>query len=220
MKRFVFDFETMGQDQDAVVLSCALTFFGDDIKTFDDYVQQTYYWKFEIDHQIEVFNRRIDPKTLEWWDKQDKSVKDSQFKPTEFDINLVEFIVDLNRVLKENNVDNKSLGYVRGQSFDFPIMTHIVKSVMGQIDSFKINPAFFPIPFWNQRDIRSYISGLLCSPESTKCPIPKGVLDGFKHHNPIHDNARAILMIQYAEAYANGDLEPPEEDEWDENSMK
>lgn len=220
MKRFVFDFETMGQDPDAVVLSCALTFFDDEMKSFQDYVNQTYYWKFEIEHQIQQYKRDINSQTLEWWDKQDPEVKKAQFEPTDEDISLVDFIVDLKMAMVENEANNKTLGYVRGQSFDFPILTHITKQVMGEIDSFKINPAFFPIPFWNQRDIRSYIAGLLMSPESTKFPVPKGVLDGFEHHNPIHDNARAIMMIQFAEAYANGDMEVPDEEDWDENSMK
>lgn len=220
MKRFVFDFETLGQDQDSVVLSLALTFFDNKIKSFQEYIDQTYYWKFEIDHQLEVYKRRIDRSTLDWWDKQDPDVKRAQFEPTDNDVSLVDFILQFKAVLDENGVNNKTLGYVRGQSFDFPILSNIIKQVAPEIDSFEINPAFFPIPFWNQRDIRSYLSGLLCSPESTKCPIPNGVLDGFEHHNPIHDNARAILMIQYAEAYANGDMEPPEEEDWDENSMK
>lgn len=219
MKRFVFDFETMAQDPDAVVLSCALTFFDNEMKSFQEYVDQTYYWKFDIEHQIKDYKRSINQQTLDWWDKQDSDVKKSQFEPTDQDVSLVDFIVQMKQAMTDNGVNNKSLGYVRGQSFDFPILTHIVKQVMGEIDSFKINPAFYPIPFWQQRDIRSYIAGLLMSPESTKCPVTKGVLDGFEHHNPIHDNARAILMIQYAEAYADG-MEVPEEEDWDENSMK
>jgi len=219
MKRFVFDFETMAQDPDAVVLSCALTFFDNEMKTFQEYVDQTYYWKFDIDHQIKDYKRSINQQTLDWWDKQDQDVKKSQFEPTDLDITLVDFIVKMKQAMNENGVNNHSLGYVRGQSFDFPILSDIVKQVMGEIDSFKINPAFYPIPFWQQRDIRSYIAGLLMSPESTKCPVPKGALDGFEYHNPIHDNARAILMIQYAEAYADG-MEVPEEEDWDENSMK
>ena len=219
MKRFVFDFETMAQDPDAVVLSCALTFFDNEMKSFQEYVDQTYYWKFDIEHQIKDYKRSINQQTLDWWDKQDSDVKKSQFEPTDQDVSLVDFIVQMKQALTDNGVNNQSLGYVRGQSFDFPILSDIVKQVMGEIDSFKINPAFYPIPFWQQRDIRSYIAGLLMSPESTKCPVPKGVLNGFEHHNPIHDNARAILMIQYAEAYANG-MEVPEEEDWDENSMK
>ena len=219
MVRFVFDFETMGQNPDAVVLSMALTFFDDRIKSFNEYVETSYYWKFDIDHQVEQYGRTIDKSTLDWWEKQDKEVRESQFAKTEDDVTLVEFVEQLRGVLLENNVDKNSLGFVRGQSFDFPILTHIINQVKSEISSFKINPAFFPIPFWNQRDIRSYIAGLLVSPDITKCPLPDGTLPGFEHHDPIHDNARAILMIQYAEMYANGEMEVPDEQDWDKNSM-
>jgi hypothetical protein len=220
MISFVFDFETMGTDPDAVVLSCALTMFDSSTKlSFDEYIADTYYWKFDIEEQLTKYKRTISQETLDWWDKKDPDVKRSQFTPTEKDITLEEFIAEFKYALEENNCDKNTLGYCRGQSFDFPIMASIVRSV-AKIDNVKVNPAFFPIPFWNQRDIRTYIAGLFCDPSVTKCPTPKGTLDGFKHHDPIHDNARAIIMMKWAELYAMEDIPIPDKDNIDPNSLK
>ena len=217
---FVCDWETIGTNPDTVVLSLAFTpFKRHESLTFQEYIAQTYYWKFELEHQI-LMGRTISQDTLDWWDKQDKNVKASQFDPTDSDVSLVEMLRGVKQVCNEFGINNKSMGWARGTSFDFPIFSNIINALREDIskDEMKLNPAFFPCAFWNQRDIRSYIAGLMIDPEITRVPLPKGTLDGFKHHDPIHDCARAILHIKYGEMYAKGEVEIP--DEVDENSNK
>lgn len=219
---FVVDWETIGTTPDSVVLSLAFTpFKRDELKTFQEYIDDTYYWKFELSHQIEL-GRVTNQSTLDWWEKQDPEVKNSQFEPTPDDVDLVTMLRELKAACQEHNITNKSMGWCRGTSFDFPIFTNIIDQVKDQIppDEMKLNGAFFPCAFWNQRDIRSYIAGLMVDPELTRVPLPKGSIDGFKHHDPIHDCARAILHIKYAEAYAKGEIEIPEKGDVDENSNK
>lgn len=218
MTNFVIDFETLGTESNCVVLSCAVTFFDDTIQTFDEYCNQTHYWKFEVEEQITKYNRTIEKGVVDFWEKQDKKLRDSQIEPNVNDVSIKDFIFELDEHLKSYGFDKNRIAFCRGQSFDFPILSNIVKSV-NKLNNTNFNPIFFPVAFWNQRDIRSYISGLLCDVHRTKCPLPEGVLDGFELHNPIHDNARAILMIQYAEAYASGDIEVPDESNWDPNSL-
>lgn len=100
------------------------------------------------------------------------------------------------------------------------MLTHIFDQYKDftNLTDYEKNSSFYPVPFWDQRDVRSFLAGLSVDPTNTRMPLPKGSLDGFEHHNPEHDVARAAMHIQYGIAYANGDLVVP--DEIDENSMK
>jgi len=219
---FSFDFETAATSPDAVVLSCALIAFDrDKLETFEHYRSKASYWKFELNHQIEA-GRIIDMNTLDWWDKQDPEVKAAQFNPSPNDITLCDFITEFKHALITAGITKGSVGYVRGQSFDYPILTNILTMFKDNsaLDEWSKNAAFYPIAFWDQRDIRSYIAGLMVSPDATKVPLPKGTLDGFKHHDPIDDVARAILHIKYAENYARDILDMPDESEMDVFSYK
>lgn len=196
-KDFVIDFETLGTKPDCIVLSCALTFFNvkDDPETFGDLVERTYYWHFDWKQQ--ETKRSIEPGTVEFWDKQDDAVKEKAFKIDEWSVSLETFVEQLDHVFKENGINRKYvLGWCRGQSFDFPILVNILEQCK--------KPQNFLCQFWNQRDIRTMISGLLLDPRKTKCPLPSESLPGFELHNPIHDNARAVMHLQYAMQYSSG----------------
>jgi len=211
---FVLDFETLGKSADSVVLSLGITFYDrDEVKTFNEYLDDTYYFKFDVNSQTDT--RSIDQDTLDWWSKQDLEVQSQQLIPDKNDITLDTFLVKLKELLSKHNVNRQSVGFARGKEFDFGILTNIVTHYEQELG---INPVFFPVPFWQRKDIRDYISGLMVDPMITKVPLPKGSLDGFKHHDPVHDCARAVMHIKYAEMYARGDIEVP--DEVDSNSNK
>jgi hypothetical protein len=53
----------------------------------------------------------------------------------------------------------------------------------------------------------------------TTTPLHKGVLDGFIAHDSIHDCAKDILMLKYAQRYALGLDEAPVGDEIDPLSL-
>lgn len=213
---FVIDWETMGTSPDSVVLSLAfIPFERDGLESFQTYINNAYYWKFKIEPQIED-GRTINQDTLDWWDKQDPEVKKSQFESTTNDVTLAKMLDDLAGIKYRYGINNKSCGWCRGTSFDFPLFANIIKTT--ELEKESLNAAFFPCAFWQQRDIRSYIAGLMVDPNLTKVPLPKGSIEGFKHHDPVHDCARAILHIKYGEAYAKDEIEIP--DEPDEFSNK
>lgn len=195
------DFETMGTDPDSIVLSCAITFHerGKLDYTFEELVEKTHYFKFELEHQQKDFNRTYNERTLEWWQKQDPEVRKSQFSPSEYDFTLGEFITAYYNLLEQYGSNNNSMAFCRGQSFDFPILKNIHQSVRNS------NPDFFPVPFWQQTDIRSVLRGLMMDLTVRNIPMPDGTLKGFKKHDPIHDNAKAILEMQWAYRYADGE---------------
>ena len=217
---FVLDFETLGTGDDCVVLSLAVTpFERDELKTFQEYIDDTIYYKFDVESQVET-GRKIDQKTLEWWDKQDVDVKNAQVKPTNDDITLRQFLVEFYNMCKELNIGNKSVGWARGKEFDFGILCHIIKTqkyVLNK-DEYPINEIYFPVPFWQRRDIRDYIAGLVVDPNITKIPLPAETLNGFEHHNPVHDCARAVLHIKYGELYARGEMDIPDDVDPNSNS--
>lgn len=219
---FVLDFETLAMSSDCVALSLAMTVYDrDELKNFQEYIADTKYWKFDVGSQVED-GRVIDPKTLDWWAKQDPDVRNREMNPSDADITLGEFLADFYSYCKEMGIGNNSIGWCRGKEFDFGILTDIVIKYKFNLDKeeFPINETFFPVPFWNRKDIRDYISGLVVDPTVTKVPLPIGTLDGFEHHNPIHDCARAVLHIKYAEMYAKDEIEIPEDDNVDPFSNK
>lgn len=211
---FMHDFETMDKTPTSVVLNYAfIPFERNTLKTFQEYVKDAVFWKFDTQSQI-LDNRTISTDTLDWWDQQDSEVKRAAFEPLDTDVDLDKFIVEFGEMYQSSGLDNWSLGYCRGQSFDFPILADILR----KHSSF--DPTFYPCAFWNQMDVRSYIKGLLLSKKGSKVPLPLGSLDGFKVHDPIDDCARAILQIKYAELYAQGIEEVPEASQVDPNSYK
>lgn len=217
----IIDFETLGTEENSVVLSFALTLFdpSQGITDFQHYLKNTYYWKFDTQSQIES-GRVVNNSTLDWWGKQDSKVQQEQLEPSFEDIKLSQFVKELYEFCKEHEVNQKSIGWARGKEFDFGILKNILKTEKHVLDKDQcpINENTFPIPFWNRRDIRDYIAGLMVSPSITKVPLPKGSLDGFKHHDPIHDCARAAMHIVYGQKYAMGELDIP--GKYDPNSNK
>lgn len=219
---FVLDWETLGTDPDSVVLSLAfIPFPRNKILAFEEHLANAYYWKFDVVHQVEL-GRIINDDTLEWWGKQDPEVMKSQLEPSDEDVTLDVMLKELYDARKKHGINNKSLGYCRGPSFDYPLMADIIRMVKHMLDKqqYPINAAFFPCAFWNQMDVRSYIRGITMDKTATMVPLPKGSLNGFRHHNPIDDCARAIMHVQYAEAYVDEENPMEVPDEVDEFSFK
>ena len=209
---FVIDWETMGSDPDTIVLSFAISpFIEDQIESYESIVSKSKYWKFDLESQ-HADGRSVNLDTLEWWETQPKALKDSQFNPTPNDIKLKEFVVELEEYLAASGLSKYSQLYCRGASFDYPILAHIVKTYSNH------NHKMWPVAFWNQNCIRSYIRGMFVSRNTSKVPLPKGSIDGFVAHDPLHDCARGVMHIQYARSYAAGLIDIPEGDDIDPNS--
>ncbi|ANM46456.1 exonuclease [Morganella phage vB_MmoM_MP1] len=221
---FVFDFETFDSIAGSAVVDLSVITFNPDpnvIETFDELVSRGIKIKFNLASQKGV--RSFSTGTIEWWKKQSPEAREG-LKPSPEDVSTYEGIKTFLAHLKSNHViPYDSFGYCRGQSFDFPIMVDLIRDMYQKdtgcedkdIDTFALEP----VKFWNQRDIRTAIENRLMVRGMTMTPLKKGLLSGFIKHNSIHDCAKDILMLKYAERYALGLEEAPTGSEIDPLSL-
>lgn len=218
MKSFIFDLETLGKSPDGVILdiSCLVVDLNqiENPPSFEDLVSNGKNWKLDVKDQVK-HGRKIDNTVLDWWKNKSDEAKEV-LKVTGNEILLFDALQEFDLYLYENGFDRKKgLGYARGQSFDFPLLVDCLKQKYKTENTFEYEPC----KFWNQRDIRSVISGLLLDDNRASVPLRKGILNGFVKHNSLHDIAKDALMIIYAKRYAMGLEEIPSEDEIDVNSL-
>lgn len=223
LRDFIIDYETFGNVSNTAVIDLAAVVFDPNpevIETFDELVSRGMKLKFNLKAQKGV--RLFGASTIEWWKKQSAEAR-ANLAPSSEDIDHVEGVYKLLAFLKENGVHAwDSFGWCRGQSFDFPILVDILREgerrkgiADKDIDTFGLEPC----KFWNQRDIRTAIESLLMTRGLTTTPLHKGILDGFIAHDSIHDCAKDILMLKYAQRYALGLDEAPVGDEIDPLSL-
>lgn len=222
-KDFIIDWETFGNVSRSSVIDCAVVVFDSDpevIETFDELVNRGMKLKFNLKAQKGY--RLFGASTIKWWKEQSAEAK-ANLAPSPEDIDHVEGVYKILEFLKENGVDTwNSFGWCRGQSFDFPILVDILREgelrkgiEEKDIDTFKLEPC----KFWNQRDIRTAIESLLLTRGLTTTPLHNGVLKGFIAHDSIHDCAKDILMLKYAQRYALGLDEAPTPENTDPLSL-
>ncbi|QQV88885.1 exonuclease [Providencia phage PSTRCR_121] len=225
MLDFIFDLETFGSTSNAAVIDLSWIVFDPDptkVETFQELVARGKRIKFDLASQ--KGQRLFSTSTLNWWKDQSQEAREN-IKPSSIDVTVMEGIVTFLESLKEQGINPwESLGYCRGQSFDFPLVTDMIRQRFKydtgcedkDIDTFNLEP----VKFWQQRDLRTAIENLLLVRGLTMTPLPKGTLDGFIAHDSIHDCAKDILMLQYAKRYAMGLQDAPEGDDIDPLSVK
>ncbi|ANT40451.1 exonuclease [Klebsiella phage vB_KpnM_KpV477] len=222
-KDFIIDFETFGNVSSSSVIDLALITFDSDpeiIESFDELVNRGHRIKFDLKSQ--KGHRLFGKSTLEWWKKQSAEAR-ANLASTPDDLSVIAGIKEAQQYLIDNGIHPwDSFGWCRGQSFDFPIFVDCLRDVQRaqgiseeEIDTFKEEPC----KFWNQRDIRTAIESLLLTRGLTTTPLPKGTLDGFIAHDSIHDCAKDILMLKYAQRYALGLSEAPSPEDTDPLSL-
>lgn len=215
-KSFIFDFETLGNAPYGKVIDLACLVIDlnqvENPPSFRELVKKAKRWKFDIKSQV---NREADQKVIEWWKKQSEAAKAILVNDGS-EVLVEDSIDDFNEYLYQNGFDRKvGYGYCRGQSFDFPILVDILRKKYQTTDTFEYEPC----RFWNQRDIRSVISGILLDESKTTVPLKKGILQGFVKHNSVHDICKDALMIIYAKRYALGLEDIPVGDDIDPNTI-
>lgn len=222
-KDFIIDFETFGNVSSSSVIDLALITFDSDpevLESFDELVKRGHRIKFDLKSQ--KGHRLFGKSTLEWWKKQSAEAR-ANLASTPDDLSVIAGIKEAQQYLIDNGIHPwDSFGWCRGQSFDFPIFVDCLRDVQRaqgiseeEIDTFKEEPC----KFWNQRDIRTAIESLLLTRGLTTTPLPKGTLDGFIAHDSIHDCAKDILMLKYAQRYALGLSEVPSPEDTDPLSL-
>lgn len=217
IRDFILDYESLGLAPDGAVVDLAVIAFDNDAynpPTFKQLVDSALHVKFDRDSQKGV--RVFDPGVIQWWKTQEEAALKLLAK-SDRDVLIPDGMEMVVKYLKDNKVDQwKSHGFCRGMSFDFAIAEDMIRKHYGTRDTFKVDWC----KFWNQRDIRTAIEYTLMTRGMTECPLPKGTLDGFVRHNSIHDCAKDVLMLIYAQRYALGLEDCPSEEDADPNSLK
>jgi hypothetical protein len=222
-KDFIIDFETFGNVSNSSVIDLALITFDSDpevLESFDELVSRGHRIKFDLRSQKGF--RLFGKSTLAWWKNQSAEAR-ANLAPTDADLAVIAGIQEANQYLKDNGIHAwNSFGWCRGQSFDFPIYVDCLRDIQraegkdeSDIDTFETEPC----KFWNQRDIRTAIESLLLTRGLTTTPLPTGTLKGFIAHDSIHDCAKDILMLKYAQRYALGLSEAPSPEDTDPLSL-
>lgn len=201
-KCYGFDIETLGTRSDAVVVSAAfLAFDFNERKTFDEYVNEAFYIKFDIAEQKKA-GRKIDPDTLAWWKKQDDVVR-KELMPSANDVSMAE---GSNLIIQyliskgiDKNVEKNTLRFCRGQDFDIPILGSLMESVGEAL----------PGAFWGSRDIRTFIAAATL--DFTMTSIYKDdreyqTIKGFRIHDARHDIAKAVVEMQNVVRLVTGEI--------------
>jgi hypothetical protein len=184
----IFDFETLSQNPiNGALVSCAMLTFDMDILllngyTYEELLDKVEYFKFDVKNQVEQWNRRVDPKTIEWWQQQSKEAL-ATIKPSKEDQPLPNFMPWF-----VNNFEHDKLEYVftRNNTFD-PV---IIQSICSDLT--------LPIPYdwWKIRDTKSFIMGLTWSHRIKDNFIPPMAENKHVKHDPRHDVVLDVTRLQ------------------------
>lgn len=219
----VIDYETFATTSKAAAIDLSLVVYDSDptvVQSLDELISKGLRVKFDLASQ--KGDRLFSKSTLAWWKEQSAEAR-KNLAPTADDKTVVEGIKIVLDWLREQGIDPwNSQMWCRGMSFDFPIFTDMIRELYradgvpeNEIDTFKLEP----VKFWNQRDIRTAIEAYSMVRGMTTTPLPNGTLKGFVAHDSLHDCAKDILMLKYAQRYALGLDECPTEAEADPLSL-
>lgn len=219
----IIDYETFATTSNSAVIDLSLIAYDPDpevVQSLDELISKGLRVKFDLASQKGT--RLFSKSTLAWWKDQSAEARKNLAPSTE-DKTVIEGIKIVLDWIREQGVDPwNSQMWCRGMSFDIPIFTDMIRELYraegipeNEIDTFKLEP----VKFWNQRDIRTAIEAYSTVRGMTTTPLPNGTLKGFVAHDSLHDCAKDILMLKYAQRYALGLDECPSEAEADPLSL-
>lgn len=189
LKHIVFDTETLGIRENAIVLSIGAVAFELEPGTkndYDRYILDGFHVKFSIKDQLHTWKRSVDEGTVEWWKGQSEEAK-KILKPSPNDVTMAEGLTQLNDWIK--SIDgykwNSSYVWSRGTYFDFPKMESMYHQA-GVKCGFNT---------WKIRDVRTYID-ILTGVDNGKYE-PDRQPENFIAHDALHDAAMdAYRMVE------------------------
>lgn len=182
---YMFDVETIGVESTSVILSAAIIGFdpNNKEKTYDDYLNDALFVKFDVQEQVTTYNRTIDKSTIEWWSKIHPAIRQVSFTPSASDLPAHEGISKLRDYITDAD---KSTFWARG-SLDQMVIDSLCKAVGVNLLA----------PYNNWRDVRTALDCLCETTKNGYCdlsiPFDKGA-NVIKHH-PVHDCAYDIMQL-------------------------
>ena len=170
-KHLMLDMETMAVSPNAVVLSLGAVHFNPYGNGYGDKL----YFKINLDDQ-DALGREIDPKTLEWWGRQDPAIMEEAFSE-EGRIPLVDAMDQFHKFAW-----GCSAFWSHGATFDLVIIENIYRQLGKNL----------PWQYWQLRDTRS-IFDLGFNPD-----MPQG-----SKHDALQDAIRQSVGVQNIYAKMN-----------------
>lgn len=160
-----------------------------DIPAFDDLVDRSFMVKLDLREQMQMGRSSTDS-CMDWWKTLPQSVQD-QVKPRPHDMGVEDAIDSYVDWLKEQGIEHgdKNVSvWSRGQDFD-PIL---IRSLLYDIHGPDKCDTILPYQYARQRDIRTWVAAAFSDPGKVWMPLK---IDGFKHHDAIHDVARSMIEV-------------------------
>lgn len=188
MKDIMIDIETLGQREDAIILSIACIPFEWDIYyDINHYIDSGIKINLNIQEQ-EQQKRTTDKVTIDWWKKQDKNaIKCNITQPTNVQSVLIG-LTQLTVFIKNSDYDfQNSYVWSRGNYFDFPKIEHIYRIS---------NNLPLPFNYWKIRDTRTFIDiNNVDSQRKGLYDLKEPLPNNFIHHDCLHDCALEVARI-------------------------
>ena len=163
----MIDLETLGTGPDCVVLTIGgVKFNPNEIST----PHNEFYYRFDVDEQLAKGRTTLDS-TLEWWGKQEKSVREEALGD-EGRTPVLDVLKHLNKWCVGVDVI-----WCQGPAFDIVILEHMYRQYQHHV----------PWPFWKIRDSRTLFSIM---PSDPRKEIE------FDAHNALEDCKVQALCVQ------------------------
>lgn len=206
--QIIYDFESMGQQQNAVILALAMVAYdeGDVGTPLPELVEKKgVFWKFAASEQMYApFNRSVDQSTMEWWKKQGQDAIDLIVKPNpDIDKSLHEMPALIDAFCAKHGYNGDGFIWQRG---NIDIMWH--DSVMDTL-GFEVNDR--SIKWFKVRDIRTAIDlnsgmkrlyGNIMKAPGVKDKYLKELGNAHIAHHPLFDVAQDIFQMREVGIFA------------------
>lgn len=190
---FIFDIETLGTESDSVILSAAIIHFdsGEDCE-FSVLKENACFVKFNVLEQVQVYSRKIERSTVDWWNKQCENVRRKSFYPSKDDLSLAEGYSRIQAYVESMN-DSDCWIWARG-NMDQVCFSSIEKN---------LNVDNSLLPHYRWRDIRTAIDFLYNTKNGyVKVETPPWMKEfnpdiHITKHDPVDDCLFDIMQLKY-----------------------
>ena len=189
---FVYDLETLGVNETAVVLSIGCLYIDSpDPCTYRDLMKNSFFVKLDAKYQVENLGRQISKETVDWWGKQSKEARLRSYKPSSEDVKPEVALQMLRQFVFDHVGQSRDKCYTRG-SMDVIVSEHLAKQVDMKL----------PWVYNDFRDIRTAVDILYPKSKNGYVEVDQTKCFGYTDdmmiaHDPVHDCARDAAMILF-----------------------
>jgi len=190
MAFFALDIETLGVESTSVILSVGAVYSdGEAPFTYQKFIDDSIFVKFDYRDQIKNFKRTTDKSTMDWWSGQSEEAKKTNLMPLKSDVSTITGIQQL-REWFSSKPDAKKLNVWQRGTLDQTCLDSLFRSVGIQ-----------PLTNYGRwRDIRtalecyypSAINGFVGVDTTLVADYDK---DKVLTHHAVHDCARDLSML-------------------------